>query len=46
MTTVMLCAHRIDIQSYRPGNPVPRLPTLHWLAILSMLRSDQMYPLQ
>jgi len=44
VTTVMLCASRIDAESYRPGHAVPRLPTLHWLAILSMLRPDHMLP--
>ena len=47
----MLCALRLDIRAVRKVRrgrsavaAVPRLPVEMWLAILSMLRPDQMLP--
>ncbi len=52
VTTVMLCAIRLDPAmrvvfetahaDWDPVNGVPRLPTEMWLAILSMIRPDEM----
>lgn len=47
VTTVMLCALRLDTNADADGvlvGGVPRLPVEMWLAILSMLRPDQMLP--